>query len=227
MTKNEGILLLDKACGKTSFSLIKTLRKRLKIQKIGHAGTLDPFASGVMVLLVGRPYTRMSGQFLNEDKEYIAQIHLGLSTETFDPEGSVTAYSEKVPSMQEIQDAVEKFQGKIMQVPPMYSAKKINGQPLYKLARQGKVVPRKSVEIELNIKILAFEYPYLNLQIACSKGTYIRSLANDLGATLGCGGHLKQLQRIRSGKFTINDCLSSEMLENEDFDLSSSLKKAL
>lgn len=222
---NEGILLIDKPAGRTSFSLIKTLRKRLNIQKIGHAGTLDPLACGVMVILLGRAYTRLSDQFLKQDKEYKAQIHLGVSTETFDTEGSVTAYSEKVPSEEEILAAVTKFQGSVMQVPPMYSAKKVNGQALYKLARQGKIVPRDPVEVHLKIEILAYHYPHLELKIACSKGTYIRSLANDLGAVLGCGGHLSYLQRTRSGQFSIDDCLEPSVLEDKDFDFQPCIKK--
>ncbi|MFT4551746.1 MAG: tRNA pseudouridine55 synthase [Chlamydiales bacterium] len=223
---NEGILLINKPKGNTSFSLIRTLRKRLQIKKIGHAGTLDPFATGVMVYLIGRDFTRLSDQFLNEDKEYLAQIHLGVSTDTFDTEGQVTAYSEKVPTVKEVEDAVTKFQGKVQQIPPMYSAKKFKGQKLYDLARKGKIVDRQPVTIELVTTVLKYEYPYLDLRVNCSKGTYIRSIADDLGAMLGCGGHLSLLQRTRSGRFTLSDCIDGELLENPSYDLASSIQKA-
>lgn len=222
--KQEGILLINKPKGNTSFSLIRTLRRRLKIKKIGHAGTLDPFATGVMVFLIGKTYTSMSDRFLNEDKEYMTQVYLGVTTDTFDSDGKVTAYSEKTPTFQEIKNSISKFQGKILQTPPMYSAKKVNGKKLYELARKGKIVDREPVEVELQIKILNYQYPYLNLQISCSKGTYVRSIADDLGAMLGCGAHLSELQRIRSGKFTIHDCIDGYLLENDSFDLTPSIK---
>lgn len=221
----KGILLLDKPPGRTSFSLIRTLRKRLHIKKIGHAGTLDPFATGVMVFLVGREYTKMSNQFLNEDKEYLTRLHLGVSTDTFDSDGKVTAYSEKVPTKEEVENSLSKFQGTIQQIPPMYSAKKVNGKKLYELAREGKIVDRKPSTIDLQTTLLAYNYPFIDLSISCSKGTYIRSIADDFGALLGCGSHLTQLQRTRSGKFTLDDCIDAALLEEPNFDLTSTMRK--
>jgi tRNA pseudouridine55 synthase len=226
IAKVGGILLINKPRGNTSFSLIRTLRKRLQVKKIGHAGTLDPFATGVMVYLIGRDYTRLSDQFLNEDKEYLAQIHLGVSTDTFDIDGKVTAYSEKVPTVKELEDAIMKFQGKIQQIPPMYSAKKFKGQKLYDLARKGKIVDRAPVEVTLETSVLKYEYPYLDLRVSCTKGTYIRSIADDLGAMLGCGGHLSFLQRTRSGRFSIDDCIDGSLLENLSYDLASAIQEA-
>lgn len=221
-----GILLIDKPKGNTSFSLIRFLRKRLNIKKIGHAGTLDPFATGVMVFLIGRNFTRLSDRFLNEDKEYVTQVHLGVTTDSFDKDGKITGYSEKLPSLEDIEAAVAKFQGKVMQTPPMFSAKKVNGRKLYELAREGKTIERKPVEVELQTTILNYEYPFLDLKVCCSKGTYIRSIANDLGAMLGCGGHLSQLERVRSGQFTIHDCIRSEQLYDDDFDLTAAIRAA-
>src|SRR5262249_44547105 len=129
----EGILLVNKPRGKTSFSLVATLRKSLGVKKIGHAGTLDPFATGVMVMLIGRAYTRLSDQFLGQDKEYLAELCLGLATDTYDSEGQVVSRSEFVPSQKCIEETIQQFQGEIIQIPPMFSAKKINGKKLYEL----------------------------------------------------------------------------------------------
>ncbi|MBI5346040.1 MAG: tRNA pseudouridine(55) synthase TruB [Chlamydiae bacterium] len=207
-----GILLVNKAKGKTSFSLVSLLRKLTKVKKIGHSGTLDPFASGLMVMLIGSLYTKKSNDFINHDKEYLAQIQLGYTTDTFDTESEKKFVSNLKPSMQEIETAISVFQGKVWQTPPMYSAKKINGQPLYKLARQGIVIERKAVEVEIAIELLKYEYPFLDLKINCSKGTYIRSLANDLGQNLKCGGFLHSLIRTRSGPFKLQDAIDENSL---------------
>lgn len=209
---NQGILLVNKPRGKTAFSLVGALRRILKVKKIGHAGTLDPFATGVMVMLVGTPYTRLSDSFLSKDKEYRAQIRLGVSTDTYDCDGQVTHNSAVVPTLEQIQAAVGHFQGEIEQIPPMFSAKKINGKKLYELARKGKTVERAPVKIRVETKVESYEYPYLNIAVSCSKGTYIRSIAHDLGNMLGCGGHLEALQRVRSGSFHLADCVDGELL---------------
>jgi tRNA pseudouridine55 synthase len=214
----EGILLVDKPAGKTSFSLVASLRKRLGVKKIGHAGTLDPFATGVMVMLIGKNFTRLSDQFLVQDKEYQAELHLGKSTDTYDCEGTITQTSDHIPTLEEIQETVALFQGDIEQIPPMFSAKKVNGQKLYELARKGKSIERLPVKIHVQIEILSYQYPHLTIRVACSKGTYIRSLAHDIGQTLHCGAHLSALKRLRSGIFRIEECIDGALLNSTEFD---------
>lgn len=215
----EGILLVDKSKGPSSFRLVQTLRKRLGVKKIGHAGTLDPFATGVMVMLIGRRYTRLSDKFLCNDKEYLAEVYLGTATDTYDSEGTIIAQSPLIPSLEEIQHALTFFQGEVEQVPPMYSAKKMQGKKLYELARKGVEVERKPVRIVLETHLIRYEYPFLELQIQCSKGTYIRSIAYDLGEKLGCGAHLSNLKRTRSGKFCLEDCISEADLHSPTLNL--------
>ncbi len=222
----EGILLVNKPRGRTSFSLVSTLRKLLNVQKIGHAGTLDPFATGVMVMLIGKNYTRLSDQLLCQDKEYIAEAHLGIATDTYDCEGVETMNSELIPTLEQIKEALTHFQGEIEQQPPMYSAKKVQGKKLYELARKGKTIERSSVKVTVNIDLLSYNYPRLCLKVACSKGTYIRSLAHDLGISLGCGAHLTELQRTRSGAFCLHDCFDGVRLNTEPENLQQ-LREAL
>jgi tRNA pseudouridine55 synthase len=215
----EGILLVDKPKGPSSFSLVQTLRKRLGIKKIGHAGTLDPFATGVMVMLIGRRYTRLSDRFLCNDKEYLAEVCLGITTDTYDSEGIVIAQSPHIPSLEDILQKLKLFQGEIDQIPPMYSAKKQQGKKLYELARKGIEVEREPVKVTLQTHLIHYEYPRLDLRITCSKGTYIRSLAYDLGMMLGCGAHLTNLRRTRSGKFNLEDCINDSELYSPSFKL--------
>jgi tRNA pseudouridine55 synthase len=203
----KGILLINKPKGKTSFSLVAALRRKLHVQKIGHAGTLDPFATGVMVLLIGKEYTRLSDRFLGQDKEYSATIHLGIQTDSYDCDGQTLATSDKQPDLAAIEQALTHFQGTIEQVPPMFSAKKVQGKRLYELARKGKTVERQPVKVTVQTKLISYHYPFLKIDVVCSKGTYIRSLAHDLGLMLGCGGHLCELERTRSGPFTIEECI--------------------
>ena len=214
----EGILLVDKPAGKTSFSLVAMLRRHLKVKKIGHAGTLDPFATGVMVMLIGRAYTKLSDSLLCQDKEYIAKVRLGLATDTFDCDGVVQKSSDYIPSKEQIDTVLAQFQGEIEQIPPMYSAKKLQGKKLYELARKGVEVERKPVKISVNIVNLGYCYPELELHVTCSKGTYIRSLAHDIGEALGCGGHLISLQRVRSGDFRLENCVDGAGLYGTEWD---------
>jgi len=224
---NEGILLVNKPRGKTAFSLVACLRKVLGVQKIGHAGTLDPFATGVMVMLIGRNYTKLSDSFLECDKEYVARVHLGITTDTYDCEGAIEARSNLVPSLQQIEEALKSFQGEIEQVPPMFSAKKVNGKKLYELARKGKTIERKSAKVRLETHLLAYTYPYLDIRVNCSKGTYIRSIAYDLGISLGCGAHLSLLERTRSGSFLLQDCVDgTTLMAHDKQDLISRLRKS-
>ncbi|MBS0625457.1 MAG: tRNA pseudouridine(55) synthase TruB [Verrucomicrobia bacterium] len=214
----KGILLVDKSPGSTSFHIVAQLRRLLKIEKIGHAGTLDPFATGVMVMLIGRDYTRRSDEFLCNDKAYRATLRLGVSTDSYDIEGQVTSQSDKVPTPDEVSLAIATFQGKVSQVPPMFSAKKIQGKKLYELARKGIEIERQPVLVELKTKLIRYEYPELEIEVECSKGTYIRSLAHDIGQMLGCGAHLSSLVRLRSGQFRLEDCISQELFKNREFD---------
>ncbi len=215
----EGLLLVNKPEGRTSFSLIRSLRKLTGIKKIGHAGTLDPFATGVMVILLGRQYTRYSDKLLLQDKEYVGLVSLGVSTDTYDCDGKIVASSKKVPTLQEIEEVVAKFQGEIEQIPPMYSAKKVQGKKLYELARKGTIIERAPAKVQLSTEIVSYDYPNLQLKIACSKGTYIRSIAHEIGQLLGCGAHLSKLNRTRSGHFCLEKCIDGNWLENAEFDI--------
>ncbi len=219
-----GILLVDKAAGCSSFHLVSLLRRLTKVEKIGHAGTLDPFATGVMVMLIGRDYTKKSDTFLSSDKAYRATLQLGITTDTYDIEGQILSRSDLIPTQEQIETALLQFQGTISQIPPMYSAKKIGGKKLYDLARKGITIERQPVQVTLQIQLVSYRYPFLELDISCSKGTYIRSLAYDLGQTLGCGAHLFELKRTRSGSFHLAECISQEMLKNPQFDVVPFLK---
>ena len=223
----EGVLLVDKEKGKTAFYLVKVLRKLSGIQKIGHAGILDPFATGVMVMLIGRSYTKIADRFLLDDKEYIATLKLGEETTTFDCDGSLKRSSSYIPTLEEIQKALEAFQGKILQTPPMFSAKKVNGQKLYLLARKGIEIERKPVEIELTSKLIDYSYPHVTLHISCSKGTYIRTIGHELGEKLGSYAHLVDLKRVRSGSFHLKDCIEATALKEPSFSYLPYLRRAL
>lgn len=214
----QGILLVNKPPGKTSFSLVAALRRRLGVKKIGHAGTLDPFATGVMVMLIGKTYTRLSDKFLTQDKEYLAELKLGLATDTYDLEGQATQQSDVIPSLNQIEEVISHFQGDIEQIPPMYSAKKVNGQKLYELARKGKSIERAPVKVTTSIDIIDYSYPSLVIKVSCSKGTYIRSLAHDIGIELTCGAHLTSLKRLRSGAFHLDQCIEGSLLDSSSFD---------
>jgi len=220
-----GILPVNKATACNSFQLVSLLRKRTKIATIGHAGTLDPFATGVMVMLIGRPYTKMSNQFLSADKQYRATLRLGQTTNTFDIDGQVLSESPYVPTITELEQALLFFQGSCTQIPPMYSAKKIQGKRLYELARKGLSIERSSVPIQLSTLLIRYEYPYIELDVTCSKGTYIRVLAQDLGQMLGCGAFVSILARTRSGNFLISECIDQAQLIDATFDLIPFLKK--
>lgn len=223
----EGILLVNKPRGKTSFSLVATLRKLLGVQKIGHAGTLDPFATGVMVMLIGKKYTRLSDQLLCQDKEYRAELRLGIATDSYDCEGQQTSESALIPTLEEIQNALTRFQGEVEQIPPMFSAKKIGGKKLYELARKGKTIDRPAVKVHLQTTLIDYNYPSLRIDVSCSKGTYIRSIAHDLGQLLGCGAHLSALERLRSGHFSLAECFPGESLNSQTDNIQQLIHQAL
>ena len=226
-SEGEGILLVDKEKKLTAFYLVKLLRKISNIKKIGHAGTLDPFATGVMVMLIGQPYTKLASSLINNDKEYISTLKMGEATDSFDCDGQVTHKSNIVPTLKDVESVISKFQGTIEQIPPMFSAKKINGKKLYTFARKGIDVERKPVKVNVSIKILDYCYPNLKLHVHSSKGTYIRSLAHDIGVDLGCYAYLVALQRIRSGSFLLKDCISAKLLFNKAFAYAPFLRKSL
>lgn len=219
MTNCSGILLVDKAKGSTSFRLVSILRRITKVEKIGHSGTLDPFATGLIVMLIGREYTRLSDQFLTADKEYIGTIHLGVETDTYDTEGAVLHTSDKVPTKEELQNVLAQFQGEILQTPPMYSAKKVQGQKLCDLARKGVTIEREAVKVRVQIELLSYDYPNVEIRVVCSKGTYIRSLAHDIGQALGTGAHLSSLKRTRSGHFHLSNAVTQEQLQTPGFEI--------
>ena len=189
--------MINKPVGPTSFGVIARLRKITGIKKIGHAGTLDPAASGILLCAIGREATRQIFQFVKMDKEYEALIILGSISETFDREGEIIKkYSSKPIKIKEIRKTVDFFLGKQEQIPPMFSAKKVGGKKLCNLARKGIEIKREPAQIEIyKLKILKYRWPKLRLRIKCSSGTYIRSIAADLGAKLGCGAYLAGLVR--------------------------------
>lgn len=220
-----GYLLVNKPKGKTAFNLVAALRRKFGIRTIGHAGTLDPLATGVMIMLLGREYTKMSDSFMAHDKEYFARVHLGVTTDTYDAEGQITDSNSDIPSLEALKEALLAFQGNISQVPPMFSAKKIDGKKLYELARKGQTVERKAVSLEVKTELMAYEYPYIDLMIECSKGTYIRSIAHDLGQQLGCGAHLASLVRTRSGPYKLSECVDGELLYTDGSDITSFIRR--
>lgn len=219
-----GILLVDKQPGSTSFHIVSLLRKLTRIQKIGHAGTLDPFAKGVMVMLIGSEYTKKSDQFLNCDKQYKATLHLGITTDTYDIDGQVMETNGLVPTLTQIEQALVQFQGEVLQIPPMFSAKKIEGKKLYELARKGIEIERAPRKVKVNIQLLRYDYPKLEILVDCSKGTYIRSLAYDIGNVLKTGAHLSSLIRTKSGSFSLDACVPESYLTNPNFDITHLLK---
>jgi tRNA pseudouridine55 synthase len=211
----EGLLPVNKSTGFTSFYLVKILRKITKIKKIGHAGTLDPFASGVMLLLIGKNYTKKANELIGLNKQYLATIKLGIATDTYDLDGKIEKNSDYIPSFNEVEKVINFFQNEITQTPPMYSAKKINGKKLYELARQNITIERPSQLVLVKTKLISYEYPFIKIQVKCSKGTYIRSIAHDMGIMLNTYGHLVSLTREKIGAFTLKDCIDQKDLSFE------------
>lgn len=222
-----GILPVNKSLNTTSFRLVEILRKKTGIRKIGHAGTLDPMATGVMILLIGKLYTQKSDHFLSADKQYLATLHLGKETDTYDAAGTIVNSSDLIPQEDALLEALSTFQGECLQIPPMFSAKKVQGKKLYDLARKGKIIEREPVSVRLSTSLIRYSYPHIELLIDCSKGTYIRSLAYDLGKLLGCGAHLSSLVRTKAAPFTLSDCISQEELQNPTHDITPYLRKSL
>ena len=210
----DGILNLDKPRGKTSFDMVALVRRLSGERRVGHAGTLDPEATGVLPICLGQA-TRLIEYLAEATKSYRAEVELGVATDTFDATGKVTQQGD-VSSLtrEQVEAALSSFRGSIEQTPPMYSAVKIKGVPLYRLARAGLEVPRKARRVELyRIVLLDWQPPVLAIEVECSKGTYIRSLAHDIGQKLGCGAHLKTLVRLKSGPFHITEAVSIARIE--------------
>jgi tRNA pseudouridine55 synthase len=213
----DGILIVDKPQGMTSHDVVDFIRKKFDLKKVGHAGTLDPMATGVLVMLIGT-YTKSASTFLADDKEYEAILTLGATSDTGDAWGRVekSVNIEKI-SENEIRDVFNKFLGPIEQIPPSYSAVKFKGKKLYEYARKGiavEVAPRKIVINILEISKISGTEVHFN--VSCSKGTYVRQLCIDIGNTLGCGAHLTKLRRTRSGHFTIDKAITMEELKQLD-----------
>ncbi|MDY6912342.1 MAG: tRNA pseudouridine(55) synthase TruB [Chloroflexota bacterium] len=211
-----GIINLNKPPKKTSFQMVALVRKLSEIRKVGHSGTLDPDATGVLPILLGKA-TKLASFLTESTKVYQAEIEFGTATDTYDSSGSITWQGDpSTLTLAQIQSELAAFHGFIEQKPPMYSAIKYHGKPLYQLARAGIEIDRKSRQVHLfRLEILNWDNPVLALEIECSKGTYIRSLAHDLGQALECGAHLRGLTRTRSGPFHIDDSISASQLEEE------------
>ncbi|MDQ7028485.1 MAG: tRNA pseudouridine(55) synthase TruB [Ardenticatenia bacterium] len=210
----DGLLIVDKPAGITSHDVVERVRRLSRQRRVGHAGTLDPLATGVLVLGLGRT-TRLLEYMASHDKRYWATVRLGVSTTTYDAEGEITAHYEGPwPSLDAVEAALEEFVGEIEQRPPAFSAIKRGGERLYKKARRGEqvdIAPRRVIVHTL--RLMSYVPPTLHLEITCSKGTYIRSLAHDLGQVLGTGAHLAALRRMASGPFTLDDAHTLEELD--------------
>ena len=208
----DGALLLDKPVGITSNRALQDAKKLLGAKKAGHAGTLDPLASGLLLILAGEA-TKFAGPMLDADKEYLATVRLGITTSTADAEGDVLEQRPVEVRAEQVAAALERFRGSIEQMPPMHSALKRDGVPLYKHARAGRTVERTRRRVEIHeLEILQCAPPVLELRVRCSKGTYIRALAEDIGTALGTGAHLAALRRTASGRFNVKDAVTLEEL---------------
>ena len=208
-----GFLNIYKPKGLTSHDVVARLRKITKVRQIGHTGTLDPFATGVLPVCIGKA-TKLI-EYLDDDTEYLATVQFGKNTTTYDLEGEITATFDKKVTEEDVKNALKAFEGEISQIPPIYSAIKVNGKKLYDYARQGQdieIKPRKVTISKIELKEFDKTSQSAKVTVACSKGTYIRSIAYDLGAKLGCGGYLTALERTKAGKFQVNSAIKLEDL---------------
>src|SRR6266480_1112383 len=211
----DGVLLVDKAAGMTSHDVVAIVRRRLQMKKVGHCGTLDPIATGLLLLTLGRG-TKIRDLLMSEDKEYSGTMILGVTTDTQDRAGK-TLRERPVPPLDEatVRAAFEKYAGDFYQMPPMVSAIKQGGVPLYKLARQGKTVEREPRLVHVyRYSIDQIASPEIDFSVVCSKGFYVRTYAHDIGEMLGCGAHLKELRRTKSGRFDVDLAITVEELKN-------------
>lgn len=207
-----GVLLLDKGPGYSSNDVLIKAKRLLNAQKAGHTGTLDPFATGLLPLCFGEA-TKFSQDLLEADKTYEAVVHLGVTTETGDTEGAVLRRSEVNVSTAQVEEVLPRFRGDISQVPPMYSALKRDGKPLYEYARAGVTLEREARAVRIHkLEVIDYRAPFLTLRVRCSKGTYVRVLGEDIGAALGCGAHLNALRRTEVGMLTLERAVTLEEL---------------
>lgn len=212
----DGILNINKPEGMTSFDVVRKVKFMAKGKRVGHTGTLDPIASGVLPVCLGRA-TKFSDYMVESKKTYLAQLRLGIATETYDREGSIVNTKDVHLKREDIIKEILSFQGEIEQVPPMYSALKVNGRRLYELARKGIEVERKKRKITIySIEVVNMELPYVSFKVTCSKGTYIRSLCNDIGNDLNCGGTMWNLKRLSTGGFHIEESIPLADLNGEN-----------
>ena len=214
VTEIDGVLLVDKAQEMTSHDVVAITRRVLNTKKVGHCGTLDPLATGLLIITVGRG-TKIQDLLMSEDKEYVGTMKLGETTDSQDAQGQVTA-TLPVPDFtaSQIEEAFNKFKGDFYQMPPMVSAIKKDGVPLYKLARQGKVVEREPRFVRVYAhEILNTRLPEVDFRVVCSKGFYVRTYAHDIGQALGCGAHLSALRRTKSGRFSVDGAVTVEELK--------------
>ena len=214
-TALDGAILIDKPAGPTSHDVVDAIRRRFQIKKVGHCGTLDPNATGLLIIVLGRG-TKLSEKLMGDDKVYEGAIKFGETTDSYDVDGEITA-SLPVPPMtlDQLNEEAAKFVGDLMQIPPMVSAIKIKGVPLYKLARKGIEIEREPRLVHIyNFRFTNYELPLGQFKIACTKGTYVRSIAQDLGQKLGCGAHLATLRRSVSGKFDVADATTLDAVLN-------------
>jgi tRNA pseudouridine55 synthase len=219
-----GIVLVDKPAGRTSFSVVRSVRRVFGVKKVGHAGTLDPFATGLLVVCIGRPATRLIDVLMAGKKTYLATVVLGKVSTTQDPEGDIRSGG-PLTGIDEaaIEQTLSRFRGTIMQTPPAFSALKHKGKPLYHYARQGIMITKEPRQVSVHGLALCGgglmetdEGPSVELLIDCSKGTYIRSLAEDIGRDLGCGAYLSRLRRLRSGCFEVEGSIPGGFLDDPD-----------
>lgn len=213
-----GVLIINKHAGVTSHRIISACRKLFDTSRVGHTGTLDPMATGVLPVLIGRA-AKASDYVMAHDKEYLCEMKLGLTTDTEDITGEVLTTSADIPTEDEVIKVCKSFLGKISQIPPMYSAVKIGGRKLVDIAREGGEVERAPREVEIfSLDVKKVSDDTYSILVACSKGTYIRTLCSDIGKKLGCGAVMSSLVRTRTGKFTLDDCVTVEELENMAFE---------
>ena len=206
-----GILNIDKPSGQTSHDVVEQIRALTGIRRVGHAGTLDPLATGVLVVCVGRAATRAVEYLMDEPKTYRTEAWLGATTDTFDAEGEVVSERPVEVGRDAVERALERFRGPIQQIPPMYSAVKRQGKPLYRLARRGVEVEREPRGVEIyRLQLIAWDPPQCTLEMSCSPGTYVRVVVHDLGQTLGCGAYVTGLTRIASGHFRLKDAVTMD-----------------
>jgi tRNA pseudouridine55 synthase len=219
MHSYNGILLIDKPAGITSFDIIRRLRRQLGgTPKIGHAGTLDPMATGLMIMLFGS-YTKRAIEFSKLDKTYIGEMTLGSVSSTGDREGELSIVSKIIPSEQEIYSVFKKFEGEIVQIPSKYSAIKVGGIEAYKLARKGREVEIPSRKVTVHqLRVISYEYPKVNFEAEVSSGTYIRTLAEDIGSSLETGAYLSDLRRIKIGRFLIENSIDLAVISRDNIE---------